>query len=55
MLGIYALLIRLDLGVNLIILMFGALIALLMIAVIRLHHANQREFDSVALIGEHKH
>lgn len=55
MLGLYALLIRLELGVNLVIVLFGSFVALMMVAVIRLHRANQRQFDSVALIGEPKH
>ncbi|RPH67522.1 MAG: lysophospholipid transporter LplT [Burkholderiales bacterium] len=55
MLGLYALLVRLELGVNIVIVMFGAFVALTMVAVIRLHRANQRVFDSVALIGQSKH
>ena len=54
MLGLYALLVRLELGVNVVIVIFGAFVALTMLAVIRLHQANQRKFDSVALIGEHR-
>jgi MFS family permease len=52
MLAVYAALIRADLHVNVVIWLFGAFIALSMIAVIRLHRANQRRFDSVALIGQ---
>ncbi len=55
MLGLYALLLRLELGVNIVIVVFGAFVALAMIAVIRLHEANQRVFDSVSLIGQSKH
>jgi MFS family permease len=55
MLGLYSLLLRLELGVNVVIVVFGAFVALTMLAVIRLHHANQRVFDSVALIGQSKH
>ncbi len=55
MLGLYSLLLRLELGVNLVIVIFGAFVALTMVAVIRLHSANQRVFDSVALIGQSKH
>jgi hypothetical protein len=55
MLGIYALLIRFELHVNLIIVMFGSFVALTMLAVMALHRANQRQFDSVSLIGEAKH
>ncbi len=55
MLGLYSLLLRLELGVNVVIVLFGAFVALMMLAVIRLHRANQRVFDSVALIGQSKH
>jgi len=55
MLGLYSLLVRLELGVNIVIVIFGAFVALMMLAVIRLHNANQRVFDSVALIGQSKH
>jgi LPLT family lysophospholipid transporter-like MFS transporter len=55
MLGLYALLIRLELPVNVVIIAFGFFVALMMLAVIGLHRANQRRFDSVALIGEQKH
>ncbi|HMN64624.1 MAG TPA: lysophospholipid transporter LplT [Burkholderiaceae bacterium] len=55
MLGLYSLLLRLELGVNVVIVVFGAFVALTMLAVIRLHRANQRVFDSVALIGQSKH
>jgi len=55
MLGLYALLIRLDLHINWIVLLFGLFVALTMLLVIQRHNANQREFDSVALIGEPRH
>jgi LPLT family lysophospholipid transporter-like MFS transporter len=55
MLGLYSLLIRLELSINLVIVVFGGFVALLMLCVIALHRANQRRFDSVALIGEQKH
>jgi len=55
MLGLYALLIRLNLNVNWIILLFGLFVAATMALVIRRHNANQRAFDSVALIGEGRH
>ncbi len=55
MLGVYSLLVRLELGVNVVIVVFGAFVALAMIAVMRRHQANQRVFDSVALIGQSKH
>ncbi len=55
MLGLYALLIRLELHVYTVIVLFGGFVALAMIGVMRLHKANQRRFDSVALIGQQKH
>lgn len=55
MLGLYSLLVRLGLGVNVVIVVFGAFVALAMLLVIRRHRANQRVFDSVALIGQSKH
>jgi len=53
MLGLYAVLIRANVHINVVIALFGGLVALTMLAVIRLHGANQRKFDSVALIGQH--
>jgi len=55
MLGLYALLIRLQLHINWIIVIFGLFVALTMLMVIARHNGNQRRFDSVALIGESKH
>jgi LPLT family lysophospholipid transporter-like MFS transporter len=55
MLAIYALLIRGDVHINAVIVMFGAFVALTMLAVMQLHRANQRRFDSVALIGRARH
>ncbi len=55
MLGLYALLIRAELGVNAIIILFGGFVAVTMLLVMRLHRANQRKFDSVALIGHSEH
>lgn len=55
MLMLYALMIKLNLNVNLVIVLFGLFVAGAMLLTMRKHAANQREFDSVALIGEHKH
>jgi LPLT family lysophospholipid transporter-like MFS transporter len=55
MLALYALLIRFDVHINLVIVLFGSFVALTMLGVIRLHRANQRRFDSVALIGQARH
>lgn len=55
MLAFYALMVSLKLSIYVIIIMFGLFVAGTMFAVMRKHAANQREFDSVSLIGEHKH
>jgi LPLT family lysophospholipid transporter-like MFS transporter len=55
MLGLYALMISFKLNIHIVIVMFGSFVAGTMYLVMRKHQANQREFDSIALIGEHKH
>jgi len=55
MLVLYAVMISLNLSVNSVIIGFGLFVAGTMLLVMRLHAANQREKDSLALIGEHKH
>ncbi|MFM1991843.1 MAG: hypothetical protein RJA99_4800 [Pseudomonadota bacterium] len=55
MLALYALLIRADVHINVVIVLFGSFVALTMVAVMRLHAANQRRFDSVSLIGQARH
>ncbi|GGY42373.1 lysophospholipid transporter LplT [Pseudoduganella sp. SL102] len=55
MLAMYSLMLRMDLALNTIIVLFGLFLSGTMIAIKRLHVANQREHDSLALIGEHKH
>ncbi|MYM33183.1 lysophospholipid transporter LplT [Duganella sp. FT50W] len=55
MLAVYSLMLRAHLNLNLIILAFGLFLAGTMLYILRRHMANQREFDSVALIGEAKH
>jgi LPLT family lysophospholipid transporter-like MFS transporter len=55
MLAIYSLMLRLHLELNVIIVLFGMFLAGTMLMIMRLHAANQREHDSLALIGEHKH
>ena len=55
MTGIYALLIMLDVPINVVIVLFGLFVAGTMLMVKRRHEANQREFDSVALLEDHKH
>jgi len=55
MLVLYAVMVRLNLNVNIVIVMFGIFVASMMYLIMRRHAANQREHDSLALIGEHKH
>ena len=55
MLLLYALMIRLEMNVNYVIILFGLFVAGMMLVMMQKHRANQREFDSLALIGEHKH
>ena len=51
MLSIYALLLKVDLHINTIVVLFGLTVVGAMLLVMRLHRANQRKFDSEALIG----
>jgi LPLT family lysophospholipid transporter-like MFS transporter len=53
MLSLYALLLKADLHINTIVLMFGFSVAGAMVLVMRRHRSNQRSFDSEALIGRH--
>jgi MFS family permease len=55
MLAVYAIMITLNLDLNIIIVVFGLFLSGVMWIIGRRHHANQREHDSLALIGEHKH
>jgi len=55
MLALYAVMISLNLNLNVIIIMFGGFVAGIMFLIMRKHAANQREKDSLSLIGEHKH
>ncbi|MES2318361.1 MAG: lysophospholipid transporter LplT [Pseudomonadota bacterium] len=55
MLALYAIMITLNLDLNVIIILFGASVAGIMYMIMRKHAANQKEHDSLALIGEHKH
>ncbi|MGZ5199280.1 MAG: lysophospholipid transporter LplT [Telluria sp.] len=55
MLALYAVMITLNLDLNVIIVMFGLSLAGTMYLIMRRHAANQAEHDSLALIGEHKH
>ncbi len=55
MLLLYALMVKLDLDINIVIVMFGLSVSGIMLLIMRRHAANQREHDSLSLIGEHKH
>jgi LPLT family lysophospholipid transporter-like MFS transporter len=55
MLAVYAIMITLNLDLDVIIVLFGASVAGVMWLIMRKHAANQAEHDSLALIGEHKH
>lgn len=55
MLAVYSLMLRAHLDLDVIIVLFGLFVSGTMFFVLRKHKANQREFDSVSLIGELKH
>ena len=55
MTGLYAVLIMSGLSIHIVIVMFGLFVAGMMLLVKCHHERNQREFDSVALLDEHKH
>ncbi|MFJ3058772.1 lysophospholipid transporter LplT [Herbaspirillum sp. NPDC087042] len=55
MLVLYAFMVRMNLDVNTVIVIFGSFVAGIMLLIMRRHAANQREHDSLALIGEDKH
>lgn len=55
MLLIYSGLIWLDIPIQFVIIGFGVFVSIIMWLVIKRHAANQAEYDSMHLIGEHKH
>ncbi len=55
MLVLYALMVKLDVNVNYVIVLFGLFVSSVMLIIMRKHSANQREHDSLAMIGEEKH
>jgi len=55
MLVLYAVMISFNLSINTVIIGFGLFVAGTMLLVMRLHANNQRNKDSLELIGEHKH
>lgn len=54
MLGVYSLLVSLDLSTNAVIVIFGSLVASVMLLVMLWHRRNQQIQDSLHLIGEEK-
>ncbi len=52
MLGVYAALIWIDLRIQTIIVLFGLFVAVVMALIMLRHRYNQRQFDSVSLIGQ---
>ncbi|MEY4624722.1 MAG: hypothetical protein RL061_247 [Pseudomonadota bacterium] len=55
MLCLYSILIWLDVPVTIVILLFGSFVCVIMVYIMRWHNRNQAEYDSLHLIGEHKH
>lgn len=55
MLMLYAVMVKLNLNVNVVIILFGLFVSGTMLLTMRRHANNQRKFDSLALIGEHRH
>ncbi|MFA9216038.1 MAG: hypothetical protein ACEQSK_02935, partial [Sphingomonadaceae bacterium] len=55
MLAVYSLMLRAHLNLDIVIVLFGLFVAGTMFFIMRKHQANQREHDSMALIGELKH
>jgi hypothetical protein len=55
MLAMYAIMITLNLDLDVIIVLFGLSLAGIMYLIQRRHMANQLQGDALALIGEHKH
>jgi LPLT family lysophospholipid transporter-like MFS transporter len=55
MLCLYAVLVSLNVPVQAVIILFGIFVILTMALVMKRHQTNQAEYDSLHLIGEHKH
>ena len=55
MLALYAIMITLNLDLDVIIVLFGLSIAGITYLIMKRHQRNQAQHDSLALIGEHKH
>jgi len=55
MLAFYAFMLKMNLDINLTIILFGVFVSGTVVVIMRLHANNQREHDSLSLIGEHTH
>jgi MFS family permease len=55
MLALYALMIKFDFNLYLVIVLFGLCVSSIMWLIMKKHAANQREYDSLHLIGHQKH
>jgi MFS transporter, LPLT family, lysophospholipid transporter len=55
MLCLYALLIKLNVPIGIVIVAFGIFVCVTMLLVMRQHRYNMRTFNSLAMIGEDKH
>jgi MFS transporter, LPLT family, lysophospholipid transporter len=55
MLAFYAFMLKLNLDVNLTIILFGLFVSGTVVVIMRKHARNQLEHDSLSLIGEHTH
>ncbi|MBI3228812.1 MAG: lysophospholipid transporter LplT, partial [Burkholderiales bacterium] len=55
MLALYSILVKLNVDLYIIIVLFGLFVSGSMYLLILRHRANQKKFDSLALIGEEKH
>ena len=55
MLALYSLLVKLNVNIDIVIVAFGLFLAGTVLLVMRRHAMNQKQFDSVSLIGEAKH
>jgi LPLT family lysophospholipid transporter-like MFS transporter len=55
MLMLYSVMVKMNLDINLVIVLFGLFVASTMYLTMKRHQINQRDHDSMSLIGEHKH
>jgi MFS transporter, LPLT family, lysophospholipid transporter len=55
MLAFYAFMLKMNLDINLTIILFGLFVSGTVVVIMRRHARNQLEHDSLSLIGEHTH